>query len=162
MNKSPFWPITTDAMIADTTEMDAEEFGAYVRLMICMWDNKKLPIEADEKNLTQITGLTPRSFKRVWQNIKHRFEVTDNGAAHPHFYVDTNNRRYISPEIRQYIYDQANGYCTYCGAFAVDHHIDHIYPIARGGDSRIENLNLSCASCNLSKGAKLLGDWLNE
>lgn len=47
--------------------------------------------------------------------------------------------------------------CTYCGAPA--EHIDHIIPLARGGEHRIGNLTPACASCNLSKGAKFITEW---
>jgi 5-methylcytosine-specific restriction endonuclease McrA len=47
--------------------------------------------------------------------------------------------------------------CTYCGAPA--EHIDHIIPLARGGEHRIGNLTPACASCNLSKGAKFVMEW---
>jgi 5-methylcytosine-specific restriction endonuclease McrA len=33
-------------------------------------------------------------------------------------------------------------------------HIDHIIPVSRGGKNNLENLVLSCQSCNSKKGAK--------
>jgi 5-methylcytosine-specific restriction endonuclease McrA len=45
--------------------------------------------------------------------------------------------------------------CFWCGKSLEDgYHIDHFYPISRGGDNSIENLVVSCPHCNLSKGAK--------
>jgi len=35
-------------------------------------------------------------------------------------------------------------------------HMDHVVPVSRGGLHCAENLLPACASCNLSKGAKLL------
>jgi 5-methylcytosine-specific restriction endonuclease McrA len=48
-----------------------------------------------------------------------------------------------------------------------DVHMDHLYPIALGGQHHRENLALSCPECNLSKGARILGDqwkspWFTE
>jgi uncharacterized protein YdaU (DUF1376 family) len=37
MAELPHLPIHTDALIADTTHMTAEVFGAYVRLLMAMW-----------------------------------------------------------------------------------------------------------------------------
>lgn len=49
--------------------------------------------------------------------------------------------------------------CAYCG----DHwkHIDHVVPLARGGQHTITNLVPACARCNLSKGAKSVKEWLS-
>lgn len=39
-------------------------------------------------------------------------------------------------------------------------HIDHVIPRSRGGTDDMDNLAVSCAPCNLSKGDKLLSEWL--
>ena len=38
-------------------------------------------------------------------------------------------------------------------------HTDHIKPLAKGGAHSIENLAVSCAPCNMKKGARLIEDW---
>lgn len=51
--------------------------------------------------------------------------------------------------------------CTYCGTqdpWDV-FHVDHYFPISKGGDDRWYNLVQSCESCNLSKGARC-GTWM--
>ncbi|KKR09567.1 MAG: hypothetical protein UT43_C0017G0018 [Parcubacteria group bacterium GW2011_GWC1_39_29] len=47
--------------------------------------------------------------------------------------------------------------CQYCGRKApeVVFHIDHIYPISKGGTSNKNNLTLSCDECNIGKGNKI-------
>jgi uncharacterized protein YdaU (DUF1376 family) len=63
----PILPLKTDALIADTTHMSAEEFGAYCRILFAMWRNKaRLPDDATE--LARIAGV---SMKR-WQTISAR------------------------------------------------------------------------------------------
>ncbi len=46
-------------------------------------------------------------------------------------------------------------FCRYCGVEldADDWHLEHRTPLVRGGSNRLDNLGLSCARCNLSKGA---------
>ncbi|MGH8598787.1 MAG: HNH endonuclease [Gammaproteobacteria bacterium] len=40
--------------------------------------------------------------------------------------------------------------------------LDHIKPIAEGGDNRFENLLTACRECNSKKNARLLGDYMAE
>lgn len=49
--------------------------------------------------------------------------------------------------------------CAYCGATG-DMSLDHVVPVSRGGRHEIDNLLPACRSCNSSKGAKLLEEWL--
>lgn len=62
---------------------------------------------------------------------------------------------------RDFIYKKYNGKCAYCGCeLQKGWHADHIEPIVRNkikGDcvnpenKKIENINPSCASCNIQK-----------
>jgi 5-methylcytosine-specific restriction endonuclease McrA len=52
------------------------------------------------------------------------------------------------------------GRCAYCHAPLTDYHVDHIIPLARGGAHSWENLVLACPPCNLSKGDKLVEEWM--
>jgi len=61
---------------------------------------------------------------------------------------------YIADGIRQLVYERARGKCEYCQTqqkLVVTMQIDHIIPLAAGGATGIENLSLSCVSCNNSK-----------
>ncbi len=44
--------------------------------------------------------------------------------------------------------------CSYCGVTAKETklHVDHIIPLALGGDNRMDNLTAACCQCNLGKG----------
>lgn len=56
-----------------------------------------------------------------------------------------------------------DGYaCTYCGQVSEDLHCDHIVPFSRGGATTEENLTTACASCNSSKGARLISEWRGQ
>lgn len=52
--------------------------------------------------------------------------------------------------------------CVYCGkSVIVDNiilHIDHIYPVSKGGTSDIFNLATSCSKCNLEKKDNVMSD----
>lgn len=52
--------------------------------------------------------------------------------------------------------------CRWCKMGCADrYHIDHIIPLARGGQHVVANLCIACPSCNLRKNAKLPEEWLS-
>jgi 5-methylcytosine-specific restriction endonuclease McrA len=60
--------------------------------------------------------------------------------------------------IRRVIYERDGGICMKCGEKVSkdDFHVDHIIPICAGGSEwDLNNLELSCPPCNLTKGAKM-------
>lgn len=61
---------------------------------------------------------------------------------------------HVADVIRQQVYERARGQCEYCQTqqkLVVTMQIDHIIPLAAGGATAIDNLSLSCVSCNNSK-----------
>ena len=51
--------------------------------------------------------------------------------------------------------------CVYCNSHCESsYHIDHIEPLATNGVHALDNLAISCPSCNLSKNKKELIVWL--
>src|SRR5690606_22558633 len=68
---------------------------------------------------------------------------------------------YVSTKDWTRLVRRFEGRCAYCGASG-PLHMDHIVPLARGGRHGIGNLLPACASCNCSKGAKLLMEWRRD
>lgn len=53
------------------------------------------------------------------------------------------------------LFDRQSCKCAYCFVrLGKKYHADHIVPIAKGGTSWPDNIQLCCQACNLSKGAK--------
>ena len=54
--------------------------------------------------------------------------------------------------------------CYWCGSSVAGKmaHADHIVPLSKKGAHSIENMCISCASCNCRKSAKALTDWNKE
>jgi 5-methylcytosine-specific restriction endonuclease McrA len=48
-----------------------------------------------------------------------------------------------------------NGLCAYCSKHEWEH-LEHVIPLSKGGTHSPDNVVPSCASCNLSKGSKLI------
>jgi len=61
--------------------------------------------------------------------------------------------------LRNALGDSCSWTCFYCRSVGDESvgpdrrswHVDHVYPIAKGGDNQADNLVLSCATCNLAK-----------
>lgn len=69
-----------------------------------------------------------------------------------------NERIQLTNKERYYILARDNFICQYCGQSApnVELHVDHLVPVARGGDNSLINLLAACEVCNLSKQAQPL------
>ena len=61
--------------------------------------------------------------------------------------------RNISANLRQEVLERDDHKCQHCGT-EDDLHIDHIHPHSRGGLTRLDNLQVLCASCNIRKGTR--------
>lgn len=61
----------------------------------------------------------------------------------------------VSKRVRYEIFRRDNKTCRYCGATAPDVRItiDHVVPVALGGDDKPSNLVTACFDCNLGKGS---------
>ncbi len=55
-------------------------------------------------------------------------------------------------EIREYLLEKFGRKCAYCGKKDVPLEIEHIIPKSRCGNSRVNNLTISCHKCNQKKG----------
>lgn len=72
----------------------------------------------------------------------------------------TQKRKSLSKKARFEVFKRDSFTCQYCGAHppTVVLHVDHINPVANGGDNEQDNLVTSCDSCNQGKSDRLLSD----
>lgn len=60
----------------------------------------------------------------------------------------------IPREVRRAVFERDGGKCAQCGS-NFDLQYDHVLPVALGGATTAENLQLLCGNCNREKGADL-------
>lgn len=60
------------------------------------------------------------------------------------------HRSQISRETWDYVWIRDGGICIYCKD-AVGEHVDHVFPVAKGGKNIRGNLVLACLACNVKK-----------
>ena len=65
-----------------------------------------------------------------------------------------NQRQPIPREIRRAVFERDGGNCVKCGS-NFDLQYDHVIPVALGGATSLDNLQLLCGDCNRTKGADL-------
>lgn len=76
--------------------------------------------------------------------------------------------KYFTKEQRAEIFSKTNGCCCYCGKALnpfKEMDVEHVDPRNNGGSNAIENLYMSCPSCNRRKQDKTLEQyrmWLKE
>lgn len=68
MAELPIMPVKTDALIADTSHMSPEEFGAYMRLLCAMWRHGGQITENPEE-LSRIVGVTLRQWTKIAERV---------------------------------------------------------------------------------------------
>src|SRR5690348_3914829 len=67
---------------------------------------------------------------------------------------------YIPAVLRQQVINRAQSRCEYCQtpkAIVIEMEIDHIVPESAGGKTELDNLCLSCVTCNGSKLSSRIG-----
>ena len=65
-------------------------------------------------------------------------------------------RAAMTDKLRYQVMERDNFRCVLCGSSANDGvklHVDHIYPVSKGGKTEMSNLRTLCDRCNMGKGA---------
>lgn len=161
MAELPILPLSTDAILGDTLNMSAEQFGAYVRILLV----SDLP--DNDAEMARIAGVSLRRWRRIREPVMRA--MTEGYSPHERgwFGCDFEASRVRAKrmaaaralgthtkaewiDLREQI-----GCCANCRAVDCELVRDHIIPVSRGGCDCIQNIQPLCARCNSSKGASL-------
>jgi len=77
-----------------------------------------------------------------------------HAALHQEHAAEATRRDPLPREVRLVVWRRDRGRCRECGN-GFDLQYDHVIPLALGGASSVENLQLLCGDCNRAKGAAL-------
>jgi HNH endonuclease len=106
------------------------------------WDN-------DGLNGSQVYALLVTRGQREQQRIERAQAMVAMGSMpRPQL------RGAIPDDLKQFVWHRDGGCCRHCGS---QHELqfDHIIPVAMGGATAAENLQILCGPCNRRKGARL-------
>ncbi|UXN69925.1 DUF1376 domain-containing protein [Devosia neptuniae] len=80
MAEFPHMPLATDAYLADTLHLDAQQHGAYLMLLIVAWRTRGVPsLPNDDKILARYAKVDPRTWQRIRPTIMAFWELgSDN------------------------------------------------------------------------------------
>lgn len=114
-------------------------------------DNIRYPYYTTQ--IEECISLTPSQLRQIYNNLAEiNFETTTRK------YNQVNQRKLMTPELRNKIKERDNYTCQICGKYMPDEvglHIDHIIPISKGGKTVEQNLQVLCDKCNLRKSNKI-------
>ena len=110
--------------------------------------------------LTNIQGSYKSSKHRAFNSGEIKTIITKLNQKQGNFYTNRDiwdsicrvERGKVTNKMRFYIYNRDHNRCRICGRRTNDLEIDHIYPIAKGGKTTMDNLQTLCHRCNARKG----------
>lgn len=96
------------------------------------------------------------------QNQFHRFTSQYCKMCRNEALSYKKNAKPITPELRKYIIERDKWICQTCNIKVTDGYdsldkaqVDHIIPVALGGETEPKNLRLLCKKCNINKSTKI-------
>jgi hypothetical protein len=106
------------------------------------WDN-------DELEPQEIYALLRTRAERERARIDRAVATVTHGVP-----ASSHRRGAIPEDVAQFVFSRDGGRCCACGSTA-ELQFDHVIPVALGGSSAAENLQVLCGPCNRRKGAGL-------
>lgn len=136
-------------------ELRRKDADYYARNKIKKVEYRKRNAERIAMNQSEIRAANPekrRAYDAMWRRKnpeKKRAQTINRRARLRGAYGR------LSPNIKQRLFALQNGKCACCGQpLGNDSHLDHIVPLALGGENIDSNMQLLLSKCNLQKSSK--------
>ena len=113
------------------------------------WFQRRIYSDIDNLSQNEIYALLLTRHQREQQRIAIAQATVAIGAR-----PQASPRGAIPDDVKQYVWARDGGQCRSCGT-GVELQFDHVIPIAFGGSSTADNLQVLCGPCNRRKGAGL-------
>lgn len=159
----PWYRRFPDNFIAGTVGLTLEEKGAYSLVLDLMYVRGG-PVPDEPRYIAGVCNCSVRKWNAIRQRLIDLEKLVVVGdcldAPLAHIWANTSGRETIPAHIRRDVFERDGHVCVYCGDTIGPFHLDHVHPVSRGGRSEADNLVVACGSCNMSKGAKPLREWL--
>ncbi|WP_434744386.1 HNH endonuclease [Streptomyces sp. A-14] len=113
------------------------------------WFQDRFYWENDQLAEDEVFALLVTRQQREQQRIDRAMSMVAMGEE-----PRVNKRGHTSDDVKQLVWRRDQGRCRVCGSTS-ELQFDHIIPVAMGGSSEPENLQLLCGPCNRRKGGGL-------
>ena len=123
----------------------------------CVNCKKKLRVEAGTPNSGQVIQLwndfhsLVEQYNKISPAIRPRIKFKAPPAPLPY---EQTSREPIPKAVRTEVWRRDRGCCVQCGS-KENLQFDHIIPVSKGGATTVQNLQLLCRRCNLTKRDKI-------
>lgn len=163
MSAKPWYRRYGHDFITETIGMSFEDKSAF-SLLIDLAASYDGAIPSDARYIAGTLGISVRRWGKIRSRLLEAGKIHES-IAHIEVpilgrWAGQAGRQYIPKQVRDAVFERDGNQCSYCPDDVGPFHLDHIVPVVLGGTNAPENLTVACAKCNLSKGAKPLGEWL--
>lgn len=161
-------PINAAALCAFTQHLTDAELGLYARILVMVWRSPQCAIAEDDRQLLAATSRasSARAYRQLvadglleieagFVRLGYQGQYIADWSMHPSRALSSDWR-----SVREIIFARDGRKCTYCDRTDGPFEIDHKTPRSRGGTNDPENLTVACRTCNRSKRAMTVEEWL--
>ena len=131
--------------------------GVWINWIIIPRNDKNLRRLVYVARKLGVSGMIGSLVTDLYPELKRELTKAINPTSFEELLEEQTKTRRISSKVQKEVWERDGGRCVACGS-SENLHYDHIIPFSKGGDNSVDNIQILCRSCNLSKGAKIGGE----
>jgi 5-methylcytosine-specific restriction endonuclease McrA len=141
---------------------------AHIRLLHYAWhenDGVGCIRQLKDDVMARVSGVSTVMWRKVKDQALHGFTLADGKWVHLELQAaglrweqQKRGRQPLRPSVRFFVLKRDGFRCAYCGRSGGEYPlaVDHIIPVAAGGNDHPSNLITACVECNAGKSDKVL------